>query len=566
MINSNTTGSQFQPNVAVGSKGDFVVVWQSDHFLSTVGIVGQRYDASGNQLGSEFLVSDSTTSFDDFPRIGRSSDGSFVVSWTRSSMDPNNRNVDVVARRVDAGGNPLGSELVVNTYTTGTQDWSEIAVAADGNFVIVWQDANGRDGSGAGVFGQRFDSSGNRLGTEFQVNTYTTAAQFLPSVSVSPAGGFLVTWASYGDGSAFGVFARRFDAAGNALGNEFLVNTYTTDSQAGNHTQVAHDGLGNFVVTWEDCCTERDGSGRAVFGQRFDASGARRGAEFRVNTYTTASQRDASVASDAVGNFTVTWRSFLQDGSLSGIYAQRFGGLVPAALAVDSVGGNRVLEPGETVDLRPTWRNLNGSAQTFRGALTGLTGPAGAAYTITDPAGDYGTVADGAAAPCADCYGVKVSNPNPRPLLHWDASVVESILPDMQGQQKKWLLHVGRSFEDVATASPFYAFIETLLHHGITGGCGGTGFCPSTATTRDQMAVFVLLAKEGPGYVPPSCGTPRFADVPAGDPFCRFIEELARRGVVSGCGGGNYCPGASVTREQMGVFLGVTFSLTLYGP
>jgi len=261
------------------------------------------------------------------------------------------------------------------------------------------------------------------------------------------------------------------------------------------------------------------------------------------------------VASDAVGNFTVTWRSFLQDGSLSGIYAQRFGGLVPAALAVDSVGGNRVLEPGETVDLRPTWRNLNGSAQTFRGALTGLTGPAGAAYTITDPAGDYGTVADGAAAPCADCYGVKVSNPNPRPLLHWDASVVESILPDMQGQQKKWLLHVGRSFEDVATASPFYAFIETLLHHGITGGCGGTGFCPSTATTRDQMAVFVLLAKEGPGYVPPSCGTPRFADVPAGDPFCRFIEELARRGVVSGCGGGNYCPTAAVTREQMAVFV-----------
>jgi hypothetical protein len=48
---------------------------------------------------------------------------------------------------------------------------------------------------------------------------------------------------------------------------------------------------------------------------------------------------------------------------------------------------------------------------------------------------------------------------------------------------------------------------------------------------------------------------------PATSPFCRWIEELARRGVVSGCGGGNYCPSSPVTREQMGVFIAVTFAL-----
>ena len=69
-----------------------------------------------------------------------------------------------------------------------------------------------------------------------------------------------------------------------------------------------------------------------------------------------------------------------------------------------------------------------------------------------------------------------------------------------------------------------------------------------------------------PALDPPVCGTPVFGDVPASSPFCKWIEELARRGVVSGCGGGNYCPTNPVTREQMGVFLGATFSLTLYGP
>src|SRR4029453_17579036 len=124
-----------------------------------------------------------------------------------------------------------------------------------------------------------------------------------------------------------------------------------------------------------------------------------------------------------------------------------------------------------------------------------------------------------------------------------------------QGQVKRWTLHIGRSFTDVPNTQPFFRFIEILFHHQITGGCGGLNYCPGNTTTRDPMSVFVLGGKEGPGYLPPACGAPVFNDVPASNPFCRFIEELARRGVVSGCGGGNYCPGSPVTREQMAVFV-----------
>jgi S-layer family protein len=347
------------------------------------------------------------------------------------------------------------------------------------------------------------------------------------------------------------------------VGNEFLVNTYTTNDQFANFGQVAHDARGNFVVTWHG---EGDGSGYGSFAQRFTASGAPRGAEFRVNTYTTNRQLFPSVASDPVGNFVVDWDGVGgQDGSDFGVFAQRFGGLGPAALSVDSLG-NQVLEPGETVNVRPTWRNFNGAAQTFSGTLTDITGPAGPTYTITDPAGDYGTVANGATGQCTDCYAVSVSNPATRPAVHWDAAAVESIVPDTQGQQKQWLLHVGGSFTDVPTANGFYRFIETLLHHSITGGCSPTQYCPAIATTRDQMAVFVLVAKEGTGYVPPACTTPVFPDVPASNPFCRWIEELARRAVVSGCGGGNYCPSSAVTREQMAVFVLRTLDPALTPP
>ena len=66
------------------------------------------------------------------------------------------------------------------------------------------------------------------------------------------------------------------------------------------------------------------------------------------------------------------------------------------------------------------------------------------------------------------------------------------------------------------------------------------------ARVSPQMAVFALVAKETSVSTPPACGTtPMFADVPVTSPYCRYVEELARRGVTSGCGGGNFCPTAS---------------------
>jgi hypothetical protein len=76
------------------------------------------------------------------------------------------------------------------------------------------------------------------------------------------------------------------------------------------------------------------------------------------------------------------------------------------------------------------------------------------------------------------------------------------------------------------------------------------------------MAVFLLVTLEGSSYLPPACVSPSFSDVPCSSGFARWIEELVRRGITAGCGGGNYCPASPVTRGQMAVFLVATFSLT----
>src|SRR4029079_17625262 len=127
-----------------------------------------------------------------------------------------------------------------------------------------------------------------------------------------------------------------------------------------------------------------------------------------------------------------------------------------------------------------------------------------------DGAADYGTIAGGATAACTDCYSVSATAAT-RPVQHWDSTVDETVSTNAT---KTWTLHIGNSFGDVTTASGFYKFIETILHNGVTAGCGGTSYCPTDSTTREQMAVFVLVSKEGPGYNPPACTTPPFNDVP----------------------------------------------------
>ena len=193
-----------------------------------------------------------------------------------------------------------------------------MASDATGNFVVAWM-SGGQDGSSWGVFGQRFNAAGLPQGSEFRVNSFTTSNQRRPAVASDANGNFVVVWQSGGqDESAYGVFGQRFSAAGLPQGSEFQVNSYTTDYQYG--PSVASDANGNFVVVWTS--NGQDGSDEGVFGQRFNASGVPQGTEFRVNSYTPGYQISPSVASDANGNFVVVWQSY-QDGGY-GVFGQRF--------------------------------------------------------------------------------------------------------------------------------------------------------------------------------------------------------------------------------------------------
>ncbi len=110
-------------------------------------------------------------------------------------------------------------------------------------------------------------------------------------------------------------------------------------------------------------------------------------------------------------------------------------------------------------------------------------------------------------------------------------------------------------FSDARPGDFAFVFIETLARSGITGGCGGDNYCPLDPVTRAQMSVFLERGMRGSDFIPPPATGSAFADVEADDFAAAFIEQLFADGITGGCGGGNFCPGDTVTRAQMAIFL-----------
>jgi Ca2+-binding RTX toxin-like protein len=315
-VNSHTSYGQSDPSISKLADGGFIAAWVSfsqDGALS--GIYAQRYAADGSTQGEEFRVNESTTTSKTDPHVTALADGGFVITWVSNDSDDNG----VFAQRYDADGTARGNEFMVNSVETADQDKHSITALSDGGFVIAWTSL-GEDGDVEGIFAQRYDAEGNPVGNAgFQVNTETSSLQYAPSISSLADGGFIISWVSNAqDGSSTGIYAQRYDAEGDPFGVEFIINATTTGGQyAPSITGLADGG---FVVTW----TSTDGNGEGVYSRVYDAAGNTSGADVRVNVATASNQSGASVAALEDGGYIVTWSSNLQDGDDSGIYARLY--------------------------------------------------------------------------------------------------------------------------------------------------------------------------------------------------------------------------------------------------
>ncbi|HMX16158.1 MAG TPA: Calx-beta domain-containing protein, partial [Rhodocyclaceae bacterium] len=279
-VDGNVVGSEFQANVTtdgdqdnasvtVLADGNFVVAWDSaelDGFSE--GTVGRLFDTDGTPLSGEFQISPSEgDSRDKNPRIAALADGGFAATFDTYDAGGGLKNVGM--RLFNADGTTRTPVIPVNQETANDQWRSAITSLAGGNFVVAWESL-GQDGDGYGVYARLFNAGGAALGNEFRLNQETFDDQDTVAVAALTDGGFVAAWSSYGqDGDYWGVFARRFDAAGNPVDDEFQVNVETFDYQ--DYPVVTGTADGGFNIAWESW--GQDGSAYGIFSRRFDAQG-----------------------------------------------------------------------------------------------------------------------------------------------------------------------------------------------------------------------------------------------------------------------------------------------------
>jgi hypothetical protein len=304
-INTYTTGRQTEASIAYPTADAFVVVWTSVEDGSGSSVQGQSFSSAGAPLGAPVRVNTFTSGYQSGARIASDGAGNFVVVWASYGLVQEGSRAGIYGQRFSGGLVPVGAEFSVNEYTTGVQYHPAVAMDASAGFVVVW--SGGRE-----VFGRRFNSSGAPLDDDFRVNTYTTNFQSNVRVASDSTGDFVVVSGGANPGGLYEIRARRFSSSGAPLGDDFRVNTYTTDCCV--YLDVAADRKGGFIVVW-------DGPGS---GRHFGASGAPLGDEFDVNTY--AKWGAPSVTADTTGRFVVAWHRSATGpgGDLSEAYAQRF--------------------------------------------------------------------------------------------------------------------------------------------------------------------------------------------------------------------------------------------------
>jgi len=317
-VNSIAFNDQVQPTVVATAGGGFVIAWASAREQAVqnfdYGVYLQRFDASGNWVGSETHVNDFYFLNQDRPSIAALSGGGLVVTWTSDTQSP--AAPGVYAKIFGADGLAIGDDIRVDTSTANIHSASAVAGLADGGYVIVW------DGNGD-IHAQRFDSHGVAQAPSALVNTTVADFQSAPAITALADGGYVVTWQSSGqDGSDSGVYMQRFAASGAAVGAETQVNTTTAGSQDSPTVTALVDG--GFLVAWES--SGQDGSGFGIYAQRYDASGHAVGTETQINSSTFSDQMAPAIAATSDGGFIATWMSYQQDGSGWGIYSKIFSG------------------------------------------------------------------------------------------------------------------------------------------------------------------------------------------------------------------------------------------------
>ncbi|ESQ86721.1 hypothetical protein ABAC460_22605 [Asticcacaulis sp. AC460] len=236
--------------------------------------------------------------------------GGYIITWSDSAAG-----ATILAQRYDAQGNEVGEQITVNT--TGYWVFNSTVIGlSDGGFMLSWYSGTSDwtvSDYTFNVAARRYDASGNAVGGEFIVNTTRPGDQGNPSMAELSNGDVVIAWVSKDDGlGAPKLLFQRYTASGALSGVETRIDVASLavlDPLYRGFTivapKVAALANGGFVVVWAS--NAHDGDGLGITARIFDANGVAAGTEFLVNAQTAGDQYAPSITTLDDGGYVVTW-------------------------------------------------------------------------------------------------------------------------------------------------------------------------------------------------------------------------------------------------------------------
>jgi len=280
-LNTSTTGDEADVQLLPLAGGGYAAVIRHEGASSVnySDVYLQIFDGSDTEILSETLVNTYTNQHQSFADVVGTSDGKLFTVWSSMTQDTGS-STGIYGKIYDPSGPSWGSEFQINDASSQDQQYPSAAALSNGNVAVVWTDW---DTNSLGINGKIFDSSGAEVVGQFSVNSTMSIVQGYPSVTALSGGNFAVVWEGQGDDSGstteYGIFGQIFNSSGGKVGSEFVVNTTTAGEQL--DPQVATLADGDFLVTWES--DGQDGDGLGIYMQRFNADGTTNGTAITVN-------------------------------------------------------------------------------------------------------------------------------------------------------------------------------------------------------------------------------------------------------------------------------------------
>lgn len=313
-VNSLTADDQENGQVAMLNNGGGVFAWQGGRH-GFQHIYARFLSPSNSWVTADVPVNSLTNYYQNNPTVATLLNGNVVIAYESVNQAAGGSMSDVYLQVFTPDGNKLGSEVLVNQFTTDNQRSPTVAALANGGFVVGWVSEQERwtDASNGvpsvDIYARVFNSDGTSpaaLQSEFLVNVSSNVCA-RPDFVGAPDGGFMATWMEKDlvvRDNGWDIYSRRFSSLAVGGSTVTRVNTQLYGDQYSPKLQRAGT---NYLDIWTSM--GQDGSREGVFGSYLNDDSTTSGSEFRVNTTTFGSQMQQTLGSDGAGRFLAAWTS-----------------------------------------------------------------------------------------------------------------------------------------------------------------------------------------------------------------------------------------------------------------